>query len=545
MGSQHRQRLDRAVARGRVSNNNHTALGQSIARRWRDPVAFFEQVLVNPETGAPFHLYPEQRNFFRRAYMLRPDGRLRYTEHGYFTPKKQGKTTQAAMAVAYVAIVLAPPNGEIYLLANDREQAQSRVFKVLTQILEASPLLRNAVTITNSKVTINTTGTTIIALPNDYRGFAGSNPTMNVYDETAYFTSEASQRLWDEGMPSPARKLSFRLSVSTAGFEGESSPLKDLYERVVLKGTSIGPDLYERDNALVFWSHRSNLAPWITDDWIAEQRAALRPTQFSRLIENKWVTSESIFIALTDWDAVTDNDATPVFSSPSLDVYAAVDASLKHDSTAIAAVAWVNGRLQLVNLRTFQPSPDAPLDFESTIEATLLEWRQRYRLREIRIDPWQMASVAQRLRKAGLHVVEYAQSLPNLSAMASNLYELVRSRALSVYPDPNLRRAVAQAVAVEGARGWVIKKEKQAHKIDPLIALAMAALAAVELKGVFPPMRTATFGSSPLEALSELFGTKQHDADLPDWDLGFSQRDGQPLPKPVSDLNAALQRGVK
>jgi hypothetical protein len=127
--------------------------------------------------------------------------------------------------------------------------------------------------------------------------------------------------------------------VSTAGFEGEPSPLKDLYDRVVVNGERIAPDLYERGNALVFWSHRSDLAPWVTRQWIDEQRAALRPTQFARLIENKWVTSESIFIALSEWDACTDSPALPVFSAPSLDCFAAVDASLKHDSTAIALVA--------------------------------------------------------------------------------------------------------------------------------------------------------------------------------------------------------------
>jgi phage terminase large subunit-like protein len=313
---------------------------KEIAERWRrDPVSFIEQVLVNPETAKPFTLYPAQRAFLRTAFTLRPDGRLKYTELAYCATKKSGKTSMAAMITAYTAIVLTPLNGELYLLANDREQAQSRVFKVLVQIPEASPLLRGAVTITANRITVTTSGTTVIALPNDYRGFSESNPTLNVYDETAYFTAEASHRLWDEGMPSPARQLSFRLSVSTAGFEGEPSPLKDLYERTVIGGTLIAPDLYERDNTLVFWSHNPRLAPWVSSEWVEEQRAALRPTQFARLIENRWVASESIFIALSEFDACTAADATPVFSSSSLDVYVAVDASLKHDSTAIAAVA--------------------------------------------------------------------------------------------------------------------------------------------------------------------------------------------------------------
>jgi hypothetical protein len=56
---------------------------------------------------------------------------------------------------------------------------------------------------------------------------------------------------------------------------------------------------------------------------------------------------------------------------------------------------------------------------------------------------------------------------------------LIKGCSLVVYPDAVLRLAVSRAVAVEGSRGWKISKDKQAHKIDVVIALGMAALAAV------------------------------------------------------------------
>jgi hypothetical protein len=58
------------------------------------------------------------------------------------------------------------------------------------------------------------------------------------------------------------------------------------------------------------------------------------------MIENKWVASEDVSIPLSEWDACTDPTQVPIFSDPALHVYAGVDASTKHDSTAIAAVAW-------------------------------------------------------------------------------------------------------------------------------------------------------------------------------------------------------------
>ena len=55
----------------------------------------------------------------------------------------------------------------------------------------------------------------------------------------------------------------------------------------------------------------------------------------------------------------------------------------------------------------------------------------------------------------------------------------VKGRNLAVYPYADIRLAISRAVAVESARGWRIAKDKQSHKIDVVVALAMAALAAV------------------------------------------------------------------
>jgi phage terminase large subunit-like protein len=111
----------------------------------------------------------------------------------------------SSMLAIYVAVCLAPVNGQIYFLANDAEQAESRGFKIAGQILRASPLLRGAVDISSTRITLRQTGTTIVAVANDYAGFSGADPTLNIYDELAYFNSESSRRLWDEGIPSPRR----------------------------------------------------------------------------------------------------------------------------------------------------------------------------------------------------------------------------------------------------------------------------------------------------------------------------------------------------
>ena len=51
-----------------------------------------------------------------------------------------------------------------------------------------------------------------------------------------------------------------------------------------------------------------------------------------------------------------------------------------------------------------------------------------------------------------------------------------------------MRLAISRAIASEGSRGWKIDKAKQAHKIDVVIALGMAAYAAVQSQGELPPL---------------------------------------------------------
>jgi len=73
--------------------------------------------------------------------------------------------------------------------------------------------------------------------------------------------------------------------------------------------------------------------------------------------------------------------------------------------------------------------------------------------------------------------------VPNLTEASSNLYELIKGRNLAAYPDADIRLSVSHAVALETRRGWRIAKEKAGHKIDVVVALAQAALGAVQQTG--------------------------------------------------------------
>ena len=457
-------------------------LEHSALARWRQsPIEFIERVLRDPETGKPFDLFPAQRAFFQHAWQLRDDGRLLYPEQCLGMPKKTGKSATAAMHLLTTTLLFGR-FAEGYALANDLEQAQGRVFQAVKRICEVSPLLKREADITQRVISFPQTGATITAIGGDYASAAGANPTISSFDELWGYTSERSRRLWDEMVMSPARKISARLVTTYAGFEGESTLLEELYKRGMAL-PSIGDDLRAGDGLLFFWSHKP-LAPWQSDAWLAEMRRSLRPNQFLRMIENRFVTTESSFVDMVKWDRCVDPRIGQVLNDAALPVYVGVDASTKYDSTAIVAVTYNQAaqQVRLVFHRIFQPSPDEPLDFEATIERTLLELRERFAVCRIVCDPWQMTSVMQRLLNQGLPIEEFPQSPANLTAASQNLYELIESQNLVVYPSEAMRLAISRAVAVETPRGWRISKQTQSHKIDVVIALAMACLAAIRGK---------------------------------------------------------------
>jgi phage terminase large subunit-like protein len=449
---------------------------------WRaNPAAFIEGVLHNPETGKPFVLLDAEREFLKHAFALDENGRLRYTEQLYGAPKKSGKTGFAALHMLSTILLFGGRLAEGYALANDQEQAQSRVFAAIRNIVQASPLLKHEAKITADKIVFpNFHNAMIATVASNFATAAGANPTISCFDELWAYSSERAHRLWDEMIPPPTRQIACRLTCTYAGFSGESVVLEDLYKRG-LTLPQVGPSLYAGDGLLMFWSH-TPIAPWQTQSWLDSTRRSMRPNQYLRMVENRFVVSEGSFITPDQWDAIVDPDMRPLLGDKAIQIVVGIDASVKHDSTALCAVSfdWGSQRCRLVTHRIFQPSPDEPLDFEGTVERTILEWSQRFQLQACYFDPWQMVSTSQRLAKHGIKVEEFPQSVGNLTLASQTLYELIKGRNLTVYPDDAMRLAISRAIAVETSRGWRIAKEKQSHKIDVVVALAMACYGAMQ-----------------------------------------------------------------
>jgi phage terminase large subunit-like protein len=453
-----------------------------------DPGFFIDHFVRKNELGQPFQLMDHEREFLRLAFTFDNDKRLPWDQVVYSAVKKSGKTFFQAVIILWWAFTQEAPN-ELIVTANDFEQVQARVFKTLLGLFRYNPNLAKSADITGRQITLSN-GTTITAIASEYAGAAGSNHGFTGWDELWGYISEASRRLWEELTPVPTRRNSIRFISSYAGWENESGVLRDLYKQGVGpeehpegQGERLHPDLpifCNRDARLiVMWDHEPRM-PWQTDAYYAAQRRSLRPGTYLRLHENRWTTSESTFITPELWDPCVDAALSPPLPTRNISLYVGVDAGIRHDFAAVVTIYWKGDKLALGPFRIWRPSPSEPLDLEHTIEEYLRELAERYTLVSVLCDPYQLHRSITTLHAAGLPIAEFPQTTSNTTRMGQSLFDLLEGHNLKTYPSESLRAQALATVAIENSRGWRIAKERASRKIDAIVALAMACVAALD-----------------------------------------------------------------
>ena len=397
------------------------------------PVEFIDRIIKFDEKGEPFSLQPYQRRVLEMALRRDPSGELVFRLVVLAEPKKSGKTFIAACLVLWWACTR--HHTEIILVANDEEQATGRVFKTAVDLIEHNPVLAGECEVYSSQIRMNN-GTSITPISSDFKGAAGSRHSLCVFDEIWAFSAEKARRLYEELTPPPSEASAWLLIVTYAGFTGESDLLESIYTRG-MGGRRVDNELecFEADELFMFWSHTPR-QPWQDEKYYSQQRKILRPAQYSRLHENRWVSSESRFIDPAIWDQ---NVSPGLMPDPSGALFIGIDASVKHDSTALVCVKYDQhtDNLILADHRIWAPSPGAPMDFEATLEFYLRRL-QGYgtTIQQVLADPFQLHRSITTLQNAGIQIEPFPQTQPNLTLAAESLYAALTNRRLRALRRP-------------------------------------------------------------------------------------------------------------
>lgn len=171
----------------------------------------FVELLTVPSgkgAGKQFRLEDFQKDFIRDIYAeWAPDWSRRVRRAILSIARKNGKTALiAALVICHLIGPEAVQNGEIYSVANDREQA-AQVFKMASQIIRLDPELEIYLKVVDSTKTIacHGNGSFYRAMSAESGTKHGLNPTVWIYDELAqsknrelYDTFDTSQGAQDE-----------------------------------------------------------------------------------------------------------------------------------------------------------------------------------------------------------------------------------------------------------------------------------------------------------------------------------------------------------
>lgn len=427
----------------------------------------------------------------------------------FSTVKKSGKTAIAALVARWITETWGS-HAEVFALANDLEQARGRIYQAALNSIELDPKYRRADKgiadqwrLIERQASYLPTHSTLKAVSSDYKGEAGSNPTATLWSELWGYETEASIRLWEELTPVPTRPRSIRYVETYAGYEGESSILNDLEDRIKKEGYQLTRDdllalgfnypdwPYPSSEPLPFYVHPSTRTfaywdtgesarrmPWQTPEYYIAQQGELRTSAYRRLHLNERVSNDNEFVPREWWERLARSLPLPTKNEP---LVVGADASVTGDCSALVAVSRDPENPQNVIQRmcaVFSPTPGHPLDYTQTIEPKLREWCANYNVVQIAYDQYQLHDMMTRLRnEATAWCRSFGQQGDRLIADKA-LFDMIRDQRIHHTGDSTLTEHILNCAAKvppdDNTRLRLIKRAPKS-KIDAAVALSMAA----------------------------------------------------------------------
>lgn len=224
----------------------------------------------------------------------------------------------------------------------------------------------------------------------------------------------------------------------------------------------------------------ANPASWQTVEKLRQRHDSPSMTkgQWLRFACGVWTEGEEPWIDPVAWDKLADPGLE---LDPDEYCWLGVDIGVKKDSTGLVLVqAQDDGRLA-VKARILRPPVKGALPLarvEQEIRDICLEWT----VRGVVYDPWSFRRSAELLEADGIPTVEFAQSNEKMTLASVNLHRMINAGELVHDGNREFRAQVMGGITKETERGWRIHKDPKRRPIDALVALAMAALIANDMK---------------------------------------------------------------
>jgi hypothetical protein len=400
-------------------------------------------------------------------------------------PRGGSKTTDLAGIAAAALIEQLPSGGRSYAVASDRDQARL-IVDALSGFVARTPGLASAIAV--DRYAANTpAGARLEVVPADAASSYGLRGHLFIVDEITVWPS-TNRPVWTSVLSAVPKVPGCRLVVLASAGDPAHWSFR-IRERA---RTSSAWRLHEVPGPV----------PWVSAEALAEQRALLTDSQYRRLHLNRWTASEDRLVSAENLATAVRLEG-PREYLPGVTYAIGVDLGLRHDRTAIAVChaqeEGIGGgprRIVLDRLLVFEGTPDHEVNL-TDVEAVVFETWRRYGRPRVRMTPWQAISLAQRLRRRGVHIEEWSYSPQRYGSMASVLFGLLRDGLLDLYDAPGLVDEFANVRLKETLPGQLRVTHDPGHHDDMVVSIGMAALALIEKSHAFPMSLRAPRGRVP------------------------------------------------
>jgi phage terminase large subunit-like protein len=430
--------------------------------------------------GQPFNLIPWQRQIVWDVYGTMNARGVRQYRYVYVECAKKNAKSQLTAGVGNFHLFdKNEPNGQIFLVAGDRNQAESQLYNPLVEMIEQDKSLIKRVKITDSRKQIENkeTGTTLRVISAEAYTKHGLNVSCCIFDE---LHAQPNRDLWDVMTKGAglARRQPIWWVITTAGDDPDRVSIAwEVHEKAdgILKARESGdtehdlptwyPVIYSYPGEDIFneknWAKANpslNITLQIEDLRDLADEAKLRPADerlFRWLNLCQWVTTK-----LTSWlpldlfdSTVGDWSRTDLLGK---DCFLGMDLSTTTDLSAICLVfppqedfddwrvfwdCWIPEKNMEKRIKEdhvpydewaaagwIQPTEGDVIDY-TKIKERIQELRKLYKVKELDGDKSFAAMLWQELEQDGLTCVDIPQQYATLTDPMNQVEILLRQRS--------------------------------------------------------------------------------------------------------------------
>ena len=433
-----------------------------------------------------------------------PDGSRRFRTAYNEIPRKNGKSALAAGVGLYCFCADGEFGAEVYSGATNERQAWE-VFRPMKIMVERTPDLKNHYDIeVNAKnlhiLSSGSKAEPLIGKPGD-----GSSPSCAIVDEYHEHDSDDLYDTMETGMGARENPLMFIITTAGSNLGGPCHDKRADMIRILegnveddsMFGIIFGIDEGDQwDSVESLKKANPNFGVSVNEKFLVQQmeqarRSASKQNAFRTKHLNEWVGARTVWMNMLAWQRQKKDRLEEFALSP---CHMAVDLASRKDVAAISLL-FKKGE-HYFTLQRFYAPESAALDNDkyknysiagemiltpgnqtdqAFIEEEIKDLCKKYDVRSIGFDDWQADYLMTRLMDCGLPVINYNQTVKNMSTPMKELEAAVLDGKLWHDGNGCMTWMMGNVTAKLDAKDNIYpRKEKEQDKIDGPVALIMA-----------------------------------------------------------------------